>query len=135
MRQILRVDKVSAGLDCGISTVYEHVASGLLPPPVKIGPRASGWIEDEIDAVVEARIAGASDSDVRDLVARLIAARPKPHNRAGQVAESQQIDAIAASPERQFAASRRRLTHTKKPGAKAAAAGLLSVSTKQSKTR
>ena len=34
-----------------------------------------GWPESEIDAVIAARIRGASESDLRDLVANLQAAR------------------------------------------------------------
>lgn len=57
------------------SATYRHVSLGLLPPPVHIGPRTSVWPEHEIEAIDRARLAGASDDDVRRLVSDLIAAR------------------------------------------------------------
>jgi len=57
------------------STLYERVKNGTLPPPVKIGPRASGWVESEIDAVNAARIAGKSEDEIRELVKSLISKR------------------------------------------------------------
>lgn len=57
------------------SSVYAQVSSGILPPPIKIGARASAWIEREIDAVIAARIAGKSQGEIRTLVKDLIAKR------------------------------------------------------------
>lgn len=57
------------------SSLYNHITLGLFPPPIKIGPRASAWIDAEVDAVLEARIAGHSDEQIRALVKRLVAAR------------------------------------------------------------
>lgn len=53
------------------SGIYNAVARGLITKPVKISLRASGWPDDEIDAIIEARIAGASNDDIRALVATL----------------------------------------------------------------
>lgn len=38
------------------STIYERMAEGAFPRPVKIG-RLNGWVEAEIDAYVEQLIA------------------------------------------------------------------------------
>ena len=57
------------------STVYAHVEDGVLTPPVKIGLRASGWPEHEVDAINAARIAGKSNAEIRDLVKTLTAKR------------------------------------------------------------
>lgn len=59
----------------GRSTVYHHMEIGLLPSPVKIGPRAVGWPSDEIEAIIAARIAGHSDDEIKALVSRLEGAR------------------------------------------------------------
>jgi prophage regulatory protein len=56
-------------------TLYARVKAGLLPPPIKIGIRASAWPADEVAAVNAARIAGKSDADIRMLVARLVGNR------------------------------------------------------------
>jgi len=37
----------------------------LIPPPVSIGPRASGLPEHEIDVINAARIAGKSEEEIR----------------------------------------------------------------------
>jgi len=56
---------------------YADVAEGLFPPPIPLGPRAVGWPEDEVAAVTTARAAGYSDSQIRELVAALVAARQR----------------------------------------------------------
>jgi prophage regulatory protein len=49
--------------------------------PVKIsGARAAGWPQHEISAVIDARIAGASDDEIRALVERLHEARKSAAN-------------------------------------------------------
>ena len=35
------------------SGIYAAVAAGKFPTPIKLGPRAVGWLESEIDACVE----------------------------------------------------------------------------------
>jgi prophage regulatory protein len=54
---------------------YAKMANGLLPKPVKTGPRAAALPDDEVEAIVRARIAGKSDGEIRALVVRLEAAR------------------------------------------------------------
>lgn len=39
------------------SSIYALMASGDFPKPVRIGEKSVAWVEDEIDAWVEARIA------------------------------------------------------------------------------
>ena len=46
---ILRLPAVMARTGLSRSTIYHHIAKGIFPRPVKIGPRASGWIEAELD--------------------------------------------------------------------------------------
>lgn len=53
-------------------TFYRYIKAGLCTKQVKVGPgNASRWPSHEIDAIVAARMAGASDDQVRSLVARL----------------------------------------------------------------
>ena len=53
-------------------TIFGH---GLYTPPIKIGPRASAWPDDEVEILNAARIAGKSDQEIRELVCKLVAAR------------------------------------------------------------
>jgi prophage regulatory protein len=57
------------------SPFYADIQKGIMVRPVKIGPRAAAWPEHEIQAIVQARIAGATDAELRQLVQRLHAAR------------------------------------------------------------
>lgn len=43
--------------------------------PVPIGERAVGWPDSEVQAINAARIAGKSESEIRELVSRLHAKR------------------------------------------------------------
>ena len=73
--QILRLPRVIQALGIGRTTLYTDIAGGLFPRPVKLGARSVGWPESEVDAIVAAKIAGKSDSDIRALVRELEAAR------------------------------------------------------------
>lgn len=55
----------------GRSTLYNKIAGGLWTRPIRIGSRAVGWPDHEVEAIISARIAGKSDSEIRDLVRRL----------------------------------------------------------------
>jgi prophage regulatory protein len=74
-RKLLKIGAVRDVTALGVTSVYRCVKEGTLPPPVKLSTRSSAWVEDEIAAVNEARIAGKSDDELRRLVARLVARR------------------------------------------------------------
>jgi prophage regulatory protein len=56
-RRILRMPEVERRTGRARSSIYRDVASGLFPAPLKIGPRAIGWLEVEIEAWLSAQIA------------------------------------------------------------------------------
>lgn len=72
---ILRRKQVQTLSGYSRSTLYSRMADGLWPKPVHLGPRAVGWPAREVQALNEARIAGLSDSAIRDLVQQLEIAR------------------------------------------------------------
>ncbi len=57
------------------STLYDRISKRLFTRPVSLGGRAKGWPRREVKALNEARIAGRSDEEIREMVARLEAAR------------------------------------------------------------
>lgn len=57
------------------TALFEHIKVGLFIPQVSLGPRASGWVDSEVDALVAARAAGMTDDEIRALVLRLIEKR------------------------------------------------------------
>lgn len=73
--KILRLKEVMARTGKRKSSTYRDVEKGFLSPPVQIGARAVGWPDNEIDAVIAARIAGRTNDELRELVAALVEAR------------------------------------------------------------
>ena len=57
LRRILRLPEVEAVTGLKRSQIYEDILDGRFPAPVPLGERAVGWIEDEVAAWLDARIA------------------------------------------------------------------------------
>ena len=57
------------------TTGYSQINEGLLPAPVRIGKRNTALPKEELDAIIGARVRGATDVELRQLVAQLIKAR------------------------------------------------------------
>jgi prophage regulatory protein len=54
--KIIRCPAVAAKTGLARSSIYRHVALGSFPAPIKLGPRASGWVDAEIDAWIKDRV-------------------------------------------------------------------------------
>jgi prophage regulatory protein len=72
---ILRPPAVKLATGLSRSTLYLRIAQGVFTHPVSLGGRAVGWPANEVAALNAARIAGKPDSEIRELVAQLEAAR------------------------------------------------------------
>jgi prophage regulatory protein len=57
------------------ASIYNNIRDGLWTKPVSIGQRSVGWPSDEVEAINKARIAGANDDQLRQLVMQLHAKR------------------------------------------------------------
>lgn len=57
------------------ASIYNAIRAGVFTKPVPIGERAVGWPADEVQAINAARIAGKTESEIRELVVRLHAKR------------------------------------------------------------
>jgi prophage regulatory protein len=76
MAQLIRLRRCLEKSGDTRSPWYAKVLAGLMTRPVKTGSgRAVAWPEHELDAIINARIAGASDDEIRKLVGKLHAAR------------------------------------------------------------
>jgi prophage regulatory protein len=53
---VLRLPAVKSRVGLGRSSIYSALARGEFPAPVKLGERAVGWIESDIDAWISTRI-------------------------------------------------------------------------------
>ena len=74
-RNILRLPAVLKRRGKSRSAHYADIKAGLFVPPVKLGLRARGTPDDEVDTLVAATIADKSDDEIRALVVKLVAAR------------------------------------------------------------
>ena len=72
---ILRLPAIKTSTGLSRSTIYLRIAQGVFPKPVSLGGRAVGWPASEVAALNAARISGKSNSEIRDLVVKLEAAR------------------------------------------------------------
>jgi prophage regulatory protein len=94
--QVLRLPEVVKKTGRAASTVWRDVKVGTFVPPIQIGVRAVGWLQHEIDAVLEAR-AFASRSgvalDVTLFVSLLTAARTAPEPFEKDVLEANNMTA------------------------------------------
>jgi prophage regulatory protein len=50
---ILRLPEVIARTGLGRTSLYRRIGAGAFPPPVKLGPRAVGWRESDVDEWIE----------------------------------------------------------------------------------
>ena len=64
---ILKLKEVIKKTAISRSSLYSKIQRGKFPQPLKLGERASGWIEDEIDEWIEQlrlerEVGGSNDS-------------------------------------------------------------------------
>jgi predicted DNA-binding transcriptional regulator AlpA len=71
---LLRVFEFCQHIAMSRARVYELIREGLLPPPRKRG-RDSIWTQREADLIAAAYIGGASDADMKALVAQIVGER------------------------------------------------------------
>ena len=56
MTCILRLPQVKARTGLSRSTIYELVNKGALKKPIKLGVRARGWLETDVEEFIQARV-------------------------------------------------------------------------------
>lgn len=54
-RRILRLPEVTVRVGVSRSTIYSWMSQGLFPQRIALGPRISGWAEDQIEKWLEQR--------------------------------------------------------------------------------
>lgn len=75
VRYLLRRPEVLQRLGRSSTALDNDIKAGVVTPQVDYGPRMKAWPSDEIEAIIDARVAGKSDEEVRKLVRHLVAAR------------------------------------------------------------
>lgn len=59
MSNILRLPDVQARTGLSKSSIYLKVKNNEMPPPIKLGERAVGWVAEELDAWIKQRISAS----------------------------------------------------------------------------
>ena len=54
--QLLRLPEVKERTGLSRSVIYEYIADGRFPRPVRITPRAVAWVDEEVDAWIRERV-------------------------------------------------------------------------------
>jgi prophage regulatory protein len=80
-RYLERLPQVLSRTASSRSTHYSRIQQGLFTKPISLGGQTVAWPADEVTAIINARIAGKSDDEIKALVkvleqARLTAALP-----------------------------------------------------------
>lgn len=57
MQKLVRLPEVIERTSLSRSTIYEMMAQGRFPRPVKLNLRSNGWVEAEINDWLESRVA------------------------------------------------------------------------------
>lgn len=57
--RFLRLPELINRTSLSRSTIYEYIAIGMFPAPITLGKRAVGWLESEVIAWIEQRIASS----------------------------------------------------------------------------
>lgn len=60
-KQILRRREVEALIGLSRSSIYAMIAEGTFPKPIKLGKRAVGWRESDLQAWLESRQVGEAE--------------------------------------------------------------------------
>lgn len=76
-RNILRLTEVKKKTGLSRATIYAQQTQRVFPPSIDLGPRAVGWIESEVDAVIAARASGADETSLKNFVEKLVASRQR----------------------------------------------------------
>ena len=73
--QLIRRPEVLNLMGRSKSSLQLDEKAGLLCPPISIGERAVAYIKHEVETVIQARIAGRTNEEIKDLVTDLIKQR------------------------------------------------------------
>lgn len=56
MKSIQRLPLVKARVGHGKTWIYQQIKQGKFPPPVRVGDNSVGWLAEEIDHWIDARV-------------------------------------------------------------------------------
>ena len=72
MIEMLRLKDVIRNTGYPRGSIYQKMGEGLFTRPVPMGARTAAWPKHEVESILQARIAGANDAVIRELVKELM---------------------------------------------------------------
>lgn len=73
--EFVRVPEICKLRECGRTRLYEEMANGMWPKPIRLGPRTTVWLRSEVDSMLAAYVAGYSTDRIKQLVKDIEAKR------------------------------------------------------------
>jgi prophage regulatory protein len=77
-RRILRRPEVKTKTGLPNSTLYQLIAEGKFPKQFRIGNRAVGWLEDDVDAWIDSKVAPTGIANSTELGNVVVRTPPRP---------------------------------------------------------
>ena len=66
MKKIVKINDVRHQTHLSVASIYRLAKQGDFPKPIKLGVKASGWLQSEIDDWIQSRL-NARDSEVENV--------------------------------------------------------------------
>jgi prophage regulatory protein len=66
--QIIKLSDVLQVYPNSKSTIYNQIKENLFPSQIQLGSRSVGFISSEVEALIQARITGKSDKEIKALL-------------------------------------------------------------------
>lgn len=63
-QQFLRLPQLQARVPLSRATIYQRVAAGSFPAPIRIGPHAVAWLESDVEEWIAAQVRSARGDEV-----------------------------------------------------------------------
>ena len=80
--KLLRISKVSEQTAMPKSSIYFSISRGEFPHPIKLGERMVAWLQSEVTAIINARVSGKSNDEIKALVIELESSRKNAGGKA-----------------------------------------------------
>ncbi len=72
---LVKLSSVIKATACSKSAIYESIKKETFPPAIKLSLRSVAWVQSEVEAWIKAKIAGATEDKLKELVRSLVAKR------------------------------------------------------------
>lgn len=89
--KILRKTEVAEIVGLSLTSIYYRTKEGLFPPAISLGARSVGYLQHEVDALITAQAAGATEEEIRILIDNLKVDRNQTAKKLGLSAAREEV--------------------------------------------